>query len=416
MRKILKKYFHTPLIIKIIVAIAIGTFAGMFSPVSVIRFANIFTELFSQILGFTIPLIILGLVTPAISRISDSSGKKLIIIMIIAYGFTILSGLFAYLFSISLYPHVIDTSLSDTLNTLGIKYEPYIKINIRPVMGVMTALVASILIGIGIWSTKATTLRKCFEEFESIISLTIKFIIIPLLPFFIIGLFMNLAANGKVGQLLSSFLIAAIIIFVMTLFLLLIQFCIAGIIAKKAPFKMMINMIPAYFTALSTSSSLKTIPVTIRQTLKNGVSEDTANFVVPLCASIHLSVCMLMITSCAIALMLMQGMEVSFISVFLFILMLGITMTAAPSIPGAAIIVAIGVMEFMFGFSRPQQALMITLYIVMDSFGTACNVTGDGAIAVIADKIFNCKRFRATTNMNEQPNQQTFSPNTIHNA
>ena len=398
MRKLLKKYFHTPLIIKIIVAIAIGTFAGMFSPVSVIRFANIFTELFSQILGFTIPLIILGLVTPAISRISDSSGKKLIIIMIIAYGFTILSGLFAYGFSISIFPNVIDTSLSDTLNTLGIRYEPYIKINIRPIMGVMTALVASILIGIGIWCTKATTLRNCFEEFESIISLIIKFIIIPLLPFFIIGLFMNLAANRQVGQLLSSFLIAAIIIFVMTLFLLLIQFSIAGIVAKKSPFKMMINMSPAYFTALSTSSSLKTIPVTISQTLKNGVSEDTANFVVPLCASIHLSGCMLKITSCAIALMLMQGMEVSFISVFLFILMLGITMTAAPSIPGVAIIVAIGVMEFMFGFSGPQQALMITLYIVMDSFGTACNVTGDGAIAVIAEKIFSCKRFNDNNN------------------
>ena len=398
MRKLLKKYFHTPLIIKIIVAIAIGTFAGMFSPVSVIRFANIFTELFSQILGFTIPLIILGLVTPAISRISDSSGKKLIIIMIIAYGFTILSGLFAYGFSISIFPNVIDTSLSDTLNTLGIRYEPYIKINIRPIMGVMTALVASILIGIGIWCTKATTLRNCFEEFESIISLIIKFIIIPLLPFFIIGLFMNLAANRQVGQLLSSFLIAAIIIFVMTLFLLLIQFSIAGIVAKKSPFKMIFNMSPAYFTALITSSSLKTIPVTISQTLKNGVSEDTANFVVPLCASIHLSGCMLKITSCAIALMLMQGMEVSFISVFLFILMLGITMTAAPSIPGVAIIVAIGVMEFMFGFSGPQQALMITLYIVMDSFGTACNVTGDGAIAVIAEKIFSCKRFNDNNN------------------
>lgn len=398
MRKLLKKYFHTPLIIKIIVAIAIGTFAGMFSPVSVIRFANIFTELFSQILRFTIPLIILGLVTSAISRISDSSGKKLVIIMIIAYGFTILSGLFAYGFSISIFPNVIDTSLSDTLNTLGIRYEPYIKINIRPIMGVMTALVASILIGIGIWCTKATTLRNCFEEFESIISLTIKFIIIPLLPFFIIGLFMNLAANRQVGQLLSSFLIAAIIIFVMTLFLLLIQFSIAGIVAKKSPFKMIFNMSPAYFTALITSSSLKTIPVTISQTLKNGVSEDTANFVVPLCASIHLSGCMLKITSCAIALMLMQGMEVSFISVFLFILMLGITMTAAPSIPGVAIIVAIGVMEFMFGFSGPQQALMITLYIVMDSFGTACNVTGDGAIAVIAEKIFSCKRFNDNNN------------------
>ncbi|MGN0033319.1 MAG: cation:dicarboxylate symporter family transporter [Candidatus Limimorpha sp.] len=398
MKGILKKYYHTPLIIKIVVAIAIGTFVGMFLPDPAIRFINIFNELFSQFLGFIIPLIIIGLGTPAISRIISTTGRRLTVTLIIAYSFTILSGLFAYCFSITLYPHIIDTSSADVLNSLGSRYEPYIKISIYPIMSVMTALAVSIIIGFGIGTSKAVTLQKCFEEFEDIINRTITFIIIPILPFFIIGLFINIAANGKVGQVLSSFLITALIIFVMSLILLLIQFCIAGIVARKNPIKMLLNMLPAYLNAISTSSSLKTIPVTIKQTIKNGVSNETANFVVPLCATTHLSGCMLKITSCAIALMLMQGNEISFLQILLFIMILGLTMIAAPSVPGGSIMISIGVMEFLLGFNSPQQALMITLYITMDSFGTACNVTGDGAIAVITNKFFNSKRFKDNNN------------------
>ena len=150
-------------------------------------------------------------------------------------------------------------------------------------------------------------------------------------------------------------------------------------------------MLPAYFTALGTQSSAATIPVTLGQTIKNGVSKDIAGFVIPLCATIHLSGSTLKIVACALALMIMQGMPYTFGMFVGFIFMLGITMVAAPGVPGGAIMASLGVLSSILGFGESEQALMIALYIAMDSFGTACNVTGDGAIALIVDKLFKTK-------------------------
>ena len=146
-------------------------------------------------------------------------------------------------------------------------------------------------------------------------------------------------------------------------------------------------MLPAYATALGTQSSAATIPVTLAQTIKNGVSEAIAIFVIPLCATIHLSGSTMKITACAMAILCMTGEPATFASMSGFILMLGITMVAAPGIPGGAIMAALGLLQSMLGFNETLQALMIALYIAMDSFGTACNVTGDGAIAVVVDRI-----------------------------
>ena len=151
-------------------------------------------------------------------------------------------------------------------------------------------------------------------------------------------------------------------------------------------------MMPAYFTALGTQSSAATIPVTLEQTKKNGVSSDIAGFVIPLCATIHLSGSTLKIVACALALMMMQGIPFDFPLFAGFIFMLGITMVAAPGGPGGAIMAALGILQSMLGFDESAQALMIALYIAMDSFGTACNVTGDGAIALIIDKIMGKNR------------------------
>ena len=150
-------------------------------------------------------------------------------------------------------------------------------------------------------------------------------------------------------------------------------------------------MLPAYFTALGTSSSAATIPVTLKRAISNGVSEPVAGFVIPLCATIHLSGSTLKITACAVALMMMLGMPFNFGLFLGFIMMLGVTMVAAPGVPGGAIMAALGVLGSILGFDAQQQAMMITLYIAMDSFGTACNVTGDGAIALIIDKIASRK-------------------------
>jgi Na+/H+-dicarboxylate symporter len=215
----------------------------------------------------------------------------------------------------------------------------------------------------------------------------IENVIVPLLPIFILGIFANMAFNGQVYSILSVFVNIIGVIFAMHIFLLLLQYLITGAIVKKNPLRLLANMMPAYFTALGTQSSAATIPVTLVQTEKNGVSPKIAGFVIPLCATIHLSGSIMKITACAMALMILEGLPYDFGLFAGFIFMLGVAMVAAPGVPGGAIMAAIGVLQSMLGFSEEMIGLMIALYITMDSFGTACNVTGDGAIALVVDKI-----------------------------
>ena len=228
---------------------------------------------------------------------------------------------------------------------------------------------------------------KAAHGFEDIVTMTIKKAIIPLLPLYIFSIFLNMTYVGEVFSILTVFIKIIGIIFLIHIGVLVIQFTVAGIMAKKNPFRLLLTMLPAYFTALGTQSSAATIPVTLEQTKKIGVSEETAGFTVPLCATIHMAGSTLKITACALALMIMLGMPYDFGMFFGFICMLGITMVAAPGVPGGAIMASLGLLQSMLGFDNEAQALMIALYIAMDSFGTACNVTGDGAIAIIVDRL-----------------------------
>ena len=376
-----------PLIVRILIAIALGVVLGLVAPGWTVRLMNTFDGIFNQLLRFFIPLIIVGLVTPAIAEVGSKAGKMLLITAGLAYTFTVLSGLFAYGFSSTLFPAVIDSGSLDALNAGEVKYPEFFTIEIPPLADVMTSLILSFMLGIGIATSKATALKKGFEELKAIIVRSIEKVIIPVLPIYIFGLFLDMTAAGKVAPVLKSFIVLVGIIFGMTLVLLVLQYCIAGIVAKKNPFKMLYGMLPAYMTALGTASSAATIPVTLECAKKNGVKEEVAGFVIPLCATIHLSGSTLKITSCAIALMIMLGMPIQFPTMLGFIMMLGITMVAAPGVPGGAIMAALGVLGSILGFDAQLQAMMITLYIAMDSFGTACNVTGDGAIALIMDRI-----------------------------
>lgn len=383
----MKRLKDIPLLVKILVAIVAGALIGLVAPDAVVRVMNTFCSVFSQLLGFMIPLIIVGLVTPAIARVGSGAGRMLVATALLAYGFTVLAGLFAYGFSTSLFPSLIDTAATTALTAEGTEFKPYFTIEIAPLMGVMTALVASFMLGLGIAAFEAPTLRRGFEEFEQIVTRTIASVIIPLLPAFIFGLFLDMSASGKVGPVLMAFVKIIAVIFTMTLVLLVLQYCVAGIVTRRNPLRLLVKMLPAYFTALGTSSSAATIPVTLRQTTENGVRPEIAGFVIPLCATIHLSGSTLKITSCAIALMMMQGLGVDFVQMLGFVMMLGVTMVAAPGVPGGAIMAALGILESLLGFDASQQAMMITLYIAMDSFGTACNVTGDGAIALIMNTL-----------------------------
>ena len=376
---------------KILLAILLGVGAGLVVPESAARIFVTFNGIFSQFLGFVIPLIIVALVTKAIADIGNKAGKMLIVTVAIAYGSTVFAGLVSYFTGASFFPSMIESGTTLSKMESFTELTPFFTVNIPPLMGVMTALVLAFTMGLGLASTQDETLMKATHGFEEIMVKTIKAAIIPLLPLYIFGIFLDMAYVGKVFSILSVFIKIIGIIFLIHIGILLLQFLIAGAVTKKNPFKLLWNMLPAYFTALGTQSSAATIPVTLEQTRKNGVSEDIAGFTVPLCATIHMAGSTLKIVACALALMIMQGMPYDFGMFAGFICMLGITMVAAPGVPGGAIMASLGLLDSMLGFTKESQALMIALYIAMDSFGTACNVTGDGAIALIVDRIFKKK-------------------------
>lgn len=377
-----------PLLVRILIAIVLGIGIGFVIPEAGVRIFNTFNSIFAQLLNFLIPLIIVGLVTSAIADVGQGAGKMLAITAATAYVATILSGLFSYGCSAALFPSLIEAGSSQVLSSESNQFPPFFTIEIPAIMGVMSALVCSFLLGLGIAAFGAKILKQGFDEFKNIVTLAITKVIIPLLPIYIFGLFLDMTASGSVGAALRAFLQVILVIFVLTGILLIIQYSIAGLVTRRNPIHLLVTMLPAYFTALGTSSSAATIPITLQQTIKNGVSEGVAGFVIPLCATIHLSGSTLKIVACAIAIMIMEGISFDFPLMLGFILMLGITMVAAPGVPGGAIMAALGILNSILGFSAEQQAMMITLYIAMDSFGTACNVTGDGAIALILNKYF----------------------------
>ena len=379
--------FKFGLLPRIIVAIILGVALGGIMPDVLSRTFLTFNSIFSQLLGFAIPLIIVGLVTPAIADIGRGAGRMLALTTLLAYGSTVVAGLSSFGVGELFFPSMIAGRMEAVTASDVVKLTPFFTITIPPVMEVMTALIMAFMLGLGIAYVEGDVLRRGAKEFGDIVTKFIETVIIPLLPIYIFGIFLDMTASGEVWHILVVFAKIIGVIFALHIVWLIMLYSAAGAVGKKNPFKMLGTMLPAYFTALGTQSSAATIPVTLAQTRKMGVSEDVSGFVIPLCATIHLSGSMLKIVACALALMMMQGLEYDFMTIFGFICMLGVTMVAAPGVPGGAIMAALGVLASMLGFSAEDQALMISLYIAMDSFGTACNVTGDGALAVIMDKI-----------------------------
>lgn len=381
------KRIHIGLLPRIIISIASGILFGNFLPPLLVRTFVTFNGLFSEFLSFSIPLIILGLVTIAIADIGKGAGKMLLVTALIAYGATLFSGFLSYFTGSAIFPSIIETGVPLKEISEAHDLQPYFTVVIPPLMNVMTALVLAFTIGLGLASLKGNNRKEVARDFQQIIMKTITAVILPLLPIYIFGIFLNMTYSGKVFSVLVVFIKIIGIIFLLHIFLLIFQYCIAALFVRKNPFRLLGRMMPAYFTALGTQSSAATIPVTLEQTKKNGVSADIAGFVIPLCATIHLSGSTMKIVACALALMIMQNMPYTFPQFAGFIFMLAITMVAAPGVPGGAIMAALGVLQSMLGFDQSAQALMIALYITMDSFGTACNVTGDGAVALVIDKL-----------------------------
>lgn len=373
---------------KIIIAIILGIICGLFFPEWLTRAFVTFNGLFGNFLSFIIPLIILGLIAPAISELGKGAGKWLAVTAGIAYGSTVFAGLLGFGVSMAVLPRLLaDKQVGSVSNPEDALLAPYFTVEMAPVFGVMTALVLAFVVGVALTAIEGDSLHRGLVEFRAIINKVITAIIIPLLPLYIFGIFLNMAAAGEVFNVITTFLGVIVMVFVLTAVLLLLQFVFVGAIVHRNPFKMLVTMLPAYATALGTSSSAATIPVTLRQAIVSGVSTPVASFVIPLCATIHLAGSTMKITCFSLAIMILYGLPISTPMIIGFIFMLGITMVAAPGVPGGAIVTAAGLLSSMLGFSEPQVGLMIATYIAIDSFGTATNVTGDGAIAHLVDKL-----------------------------
>lgn len=372
------------LLLKLLIAMIAGGAIGFFAPGCVVRTLNSFGFVFGQFIKFVVPFIIIGLVTPAIADAGRTAGKLLLVTMGVAYASTLLSGAFAFGVSRSLFPAILDGGLAE--NVVAREFPAYFKFTIPPVMGVTTALAVAFMFGLGMVAVRSETLVRVFDEMKGIVSRTIERAVVPLLPFYILAVIADLAASGKLAIIAGSCLMIMVSAVAISVVILLLQYFVAGIVSGRNPFKALWTMIPAYLTGWGCCSSAATIPVTLRQTKANGVSEETADLVVPLCANIHLSGSMANMVVYAAGLIVLAGEPVSAGAFVEYILMVSVVAVASPGVPGGVVLACASIAEAALGFSAERYALMIAAYMALDGMGTACNLTGDGAIALVVDR------------------------------
>ena len=375
---------------RIVLAITIGVLLGGYVPGVVVRAFNTFSGLFDQFIRFMVPLIISGLVVPAIADTGRKAGKMLLLTVALAYVSTLAAGLFSYGVSVNVFPSLVERGSATAVNAAGAEFPAFVKVAIPAMVDVMSALVFAFIMGLGIVFSESTVLKSAADEMRRIINGTIAKVIVPVLPVYIFSIFLDMTAAGKVKVVLTAFAAIVVVEALLTLVMILIQYMIAGSIAGVNPLKALWKMAPAYFTALGTSSSAATIPVTRNQAVAAGVRPEVADFTVPLCATVHLAGSTIKLVACAVALILIGGdmAKLDLATFMQFIALLGMMMVAAPGVPGGAVMASLGVAESLLGFGKEQIALFITLYIATDSFGTACNVIGDGALSLIVNRIF----------------------------
>ncbi|MDO4251777.1 MAG: dicarboxylate/amino acid:cation symporter [Rothia sp. (in: high G+C Gram-positive bacteria)] len=406
-----------PLLVWIVFAIITGILVGSLTPgiISgsnglfgwsiptdvVVQLFVSFSTIFSAFLSFAIPLIILGFIVPGIGSLASGAGRMLGTTVGLSYLSSIVAGFLALTAAYFLYPVLLKGQQLTAFDNPEEKLSTgYLEFSLDPPLTVMTALVLSFVLGLGITALKTRNMLDLFIDFQTIIEKLLAYVIIPLLPIHIIGVFANMTLAGEVVMILAVFGKVFIMVILLHWLMLVLQYCTAGAISQRNPVTMLKKMLPAYFTALGTQSSAATIPVTLKAAKQAGISPRIADFAIPLCATIHLSGSMITITSCSVAVVFMTSGGVSFTAMIPMVLMLGVMMVAAPGVPGGAVMTALGLLESMLGFDESMIALMIALYLAQDSFGTATNVTGDATIAAITERLSGQYR-------QQKPAQQT---------
>ena len=383
------------LLIRLIIGIIAGTLIGLSGGwlgiadsagfIAVIRAFATFTSLFSTFLSFMIPLIIIAFVTVGMAELGKKANRLFLLTLGLAYGTTVASGFITFFIGRVTLPSLIQPITGDVLESNA--FEPLFTIEVEPLFGVMTALVLAFVLGIGMANLQGNSMLNVFRDLQKIVSGVLARIIIPLIPVHIAGLFAGIAAEGRLFATIKMFASLFVIILILQVLYIFSQFGLASIVCRKNHIKSMKNIIPAYFTALGTQSSASTIPIALNCAYNNNVSRDVADFVIPLCATINLNGDTICLTLGSMGIMLASGMEPTLALFAPFIMMLGVTMVAAPGVPGGGVMSALGLITSMLGFTEPMQQLIIALHFSQDSFGTATNVTGDQAIALIVDKV-----------------------------
>ena len=386
------------LVPKLIIAIILGILIGQFLPEGFCRVIVTASGLFSTFLKFIIPLMIVAYVTMGIADLSQGAGRLLIITVCLAYGSTLIAGSCSYLVAESLFPSFMSPEAMEQIAaTADNSLSSYFSIQLQPLLDTLSAVALAFVLGLCLSNMRGreigNSLYNGMKDFSGIIDKVLHTVIIPLLPLYICGTFTDMTKSGKTFAILSILWKVFLVVIAMHLICIVIQFTIAGTVSKKNPLTLIKNQIPGYTTALGTQSSAATIPVNLECAKNDGVSEQIRNFVVPLCANIHMAGSMITITACATAVCLMNQLPISLATVIPFIMTLGSTMVASPGAPGGSIMTALPFLYMVFGAEAgdpngPICAIMVALYITQDSFGTACNVSGDNAIGVIVNTIY----------------------------
>ncbi len=375
------------LILKLLAGMALGMLLGLYAPDPAQSLLLTFKGLFGQFIGFMIPLIIVFYIMHGIASLESGSGRMLGWTVGLAYGSTVLSGALAFGAASTVLPQWVGEAAQAPVAASAIA--PLFKLEIKPLFDVMTALTLAFVFGLGISATGATRLHELAEQGKGIVEKVLARVLVPLLPAYIACVFADMAAAGTAFATLQTFAVVLLLAIGLHALWLTLLYGVSGLLLGRNPLSLLRAMLPAYFTALGTMSSAATIPVALRSAGNMNVASPVVNFVMPLCATIHLCGSTITLVSCATAVMLMtEGLALPGWDVMLpFILLLGVTMVAAPGAPGGGVMAALGILSSVLGFPEAALALMIALYLAQDSFGTACNVAGDGVIALWVEQL-----------------------------
>lgn len=382
------------LLFKLVTAIILGILLGLVANETIIGILMTIKEILGQIIFYCVPLIIIGFITPSIIDLRANATKMLGVTLLIAYLSSVGAGLFSILSGYAIIPKLNIPTEVESLRQLP---ELILKLEIPPLLSVMTALVTAIIMGLAINWTKSENLEKLFQEFHRVILAIVNRIVIPILPFFIATTFAGLAYEGRITRQLPVFLSVIVIVIIGHWIWLAILYALGGVISKENPMEVIKHYGPAYVTALGTMSSAATMSVALECARKSKVlDKEVIDFVIPfgstahLCGSVLTEVFFVMTIS-----KILYGELPPFGNIMLFVILLGLFAVAAPGVPGGTVMASLGIVTGVLGFDTNGVALLMSIFALQDSFGTACNITGDGAIALMVTGLFKKDKGRA---------------------